>query len=40
MYQSEKGRGNHMQDDNEKAGNSACKELKEPGYQIQEQESG
>ena len=36
MYHREERGGNHMQDYNEKAGNSACKELKHSGNQIQE----
>ena len=40
MNQGEKRGGDHMQDDNKKAGNSDCKELKHSGYQIQEQQSG
>jgi hypothetical protein len=28
-----------MEDDNQKAGNPACKELKNPGYQIQNEQT-
>jgi hypothetical protein len=37
VYHREERGGNHMQEYKKKARNSPCKELKHPGYQIQEQ---
>lgn len=38
-YHSEKREGNHMENDNKKARDATRKQLKNPRYQIQEQQS-